>query len=514
MDGVFALPQAARTDFLRSLVHSFGCAYVCLWRHDSDLYNRLFFLDGFYNVTNNQLQPSTSLGSTLAKTLFHQYQRLTFDVNDDCVPGVAFRNHLPYLELQQLDLLRLSSTEIQKQFIEEARIMTAVFMGCNKGEIELGFSYMSQGDIQRALWSLFPEDFSTHCQSIHQKNPPSSTSSSSSFISLSTGSPEITLGVVPAMPTTQTSPQQQRMEPLAQVIPSHFPTPEGEDDALIRAFLHVISSPSSSTSQQHQPQQNLPDYTSVVRRESTAFKRYRSDVSTNVTPQMGSNFQRQSLLNRSFSLLRSLNFVRMREPIHVAPPTGTQLNHIISERRRREKLNESFQALGAILPPGTKKDKASILTTAKETMKSLMDEIEKLYISNQQLMTFLSEKGALSTEENIAISSNERFKVEVSDVLESSSSEGRMVDLQVISVRGESSQVDILIRLLRFLERLQNVSLISMAANNHITQRAAINQLTFRLRILEGSEWDEPAFLEAVRRVVDDLVQCQVDQSF
>jgi len=35
-------------------------------------------------------------------------------------------------------------------------------------------------------------------------------------------------------------------------------------------------------------------------------------------------------------------------------PTSSQLNHMISERRRRERLNESFEALRGLLPPGSK----------------------------------------------------------------------------------------------------------------------------------------------------------------
>ncbi|XP_061361462.1 putative transcription factor bHLH041 [Gastrolobium bilobum] len=517
MDDVFSLPEVARTDFLRSLVHSFGCAYICLWRYDSNLSNLLFFLDGFYNVINNQ--PSSSLESSVSERLFNQYQRLTFDVNDDCVPGLAFRNRLPYLELQQLDLLRLVSTETQTQFFQEARIKTAVFMGCNKGEIELGFSNISPADIKTALGSLFPKDISIHSQSMDQ-NPPSS--SSSSFISLSTGSPEYssllfsipgttslshfpeTLGVVPTMqptvPASQTSPHQQ-------AIPSLFPTLEGEHDAIIRAMLHVISSPPSSTSHQHQPQQNLP-YTSVIHPEATAFKRYRP----NITSQLGLiSFRRQSLLNRSFAFFRRLNLTRMRELVQATHTTSAQLHHMISERRRREKLNENFQTLRTLLPPGTKKDKASILTTAKETLSSLMAEIERLSSRNQQLITLLSAKESTINEESKGSSSNERLHVRVSHVLESSSSEEQMVDLQVI-VRGESSQVDILIRLLEFLKRVQNVSLISTDVNTHTTEETAINQLTFRLRIIEGSEWDESAFQEAVRRVVADLIQWQLDQ--
>ncbi|KAK7329015.1 hypothetical protein VNO77_23160 [Canavalia gladiata] len=523
MEGVFSLPVAARTELILSLVESFGCTYICLWEYDSISTKRLSFLDGFYNVRNNQ--ESSSLG-TVAQRLFNQFRSLTFDVNDDRVPGLAFRNQRPYLELQQLELLRLASTEIQAQFFQEARIKTAVFMGCNKGEIELGFLNMSQVDIQAALRSLFPEDFSRHSQQMDQ-NPPSS--SSSSLRSISTGSPEYSSllfsipgtsqphfpetlgGVVPPMqPVPNTATSSHNIQTLSQVLPTQFPTPESEHDAIMRAILHVLS---PSSSHQHQ---NLP-YASVVHPEASAFQRYRSDhLGPNMTPQIGSNFRRQSLMKRSFAFFGNLNFMRMRERIQVTSrPTNTQLHHMISERRRREKLNENFQALRTLLPPGTKKDKASILTTAKETLSSLMAEVDKLSKRNKELTSLLPTKES-TTAETIAkanLSSNERLNVRVSHVPESSSSEERMVELQV-NVRGQISQIDVLIRLLEFLNRAHHVNLVSMDANTHIAEGNALHQLTFRLRIIQGSneEWDEATFEEAVRRVVADLVLHQLDQ--
>ena len=38
----------------------------------------------------------------------------------------------------------------------------------------------------------------------------------------------------------------------------------------------------------------------------------------------------------------------------VQPPSVNQLQHMFSERKRREKLNDSFHALKAVLPPGSK----------------------------------------------------------------------------------------------------------------------------------------------------------------
>jgi len=47
---------------------------------------------------------------------------------------------------------------------------------------------------------------------------------------------------------------------------------------------------------------------------------------------------------------------RSQEEEEDQPPalTSSQLNHMISERRRRERLNESFEALRGLLPPGSK----------------------------------------------------------------------------------------------------------------------------------------------------------------
>ena len=110
-------------------------------------------------------------------------------------------------------------------------------------------------------------------------------------------------------------------------------------------------------------------------------------------------------------------------------------------------------------------------------------QIEKLSKRNQQLEAVLPGKETSKTEEaKISLSSNERLSVRVSHVPGSSSSGERMVDLQV-AVRGQSSQVDILIRLLEFLKQDRNVNLVSLDANSHMAEGTALNQVTLRLRI-------------------------------
>ena len=247
-----------------------------------------------------------------------------------------------------------------------------------KLKFDFPFLFNIQVDIQTALRSLFPEDFSTRVQSQQiDQNPP--TSSSSSLRSISTGSPEYsslifsipgtsqphfppeTLGasssrVEPTMQPVPNSPHQRAIDIQALTeVPSltQFPTPETEHDAIMRAILHVIS-PTTSYHHEQQHHQNLPysnNFLPVVRPDASAFQRYRQDLGSN----MASNFRRQSLMKRSLVFFRNMNFMRMRERVQATSrPTNTQLHHMISERRRREKLNENFQSLRALLPPGTK----------------------------------------------------------------------------------------------------------------------------------------------------------------
>lgn len=100
-----------------------------------------------------------------------------------------------------------------------------------------------------------------------------------------------------------------------------------------------------------------------------------------------------------------------------------------------------------------------------------MADIEKLNMRKQQLMKDLS--------------GNESLNVRVWHVPESSSSEEKMVDLEV-TVREQSCQVNVSIRIFKFLERIQNLGLISTKTNLHTTEGGTtINVLTFRLGIIE-----------------------------
>lgn len=126
-----------------------------------------------------------------------------------------------------------------------------------------------------------------------------------------------------------------------------------------------------------------------------------------------------------------------------------------------------------------------MLTSTREYLTSLQAQVAELTKRIQQLEANVIAKGA-SHEEAMAAggssSSDEKVNVRVSHVSESTSEEAQLVDLQV-RLRTRSSAEDVLIRILEFLRRDNNVSLLSMEANSHITDSSSTARVTLRLRV-------------------------------
>ncbi|KAK9134169.1 hypothetical protein Syun_013499 [Stephania yunnanensis] len=63
---------------------------------------------------------------------------------------------------------------------------------------------------------------------------------------------------------------------------------------------------------------------------------------------------------------------------NIRPPHHSSRDHIMAERKRREKLSQRFIALSAILPNLKKMDKASVLGDAIKYMKQLQEKVDTL----------------------------------------------------------------------------------------------------------------------------------------
>ncbi|KAL5988366.1 hypothetical protein ACLOJK_036130 [Asimina triloba] len=85
-----------------------------------------------------------------------------------------------------------------------------------------------------------------------------------------------------------------------------------------------------------------------------------------------------SFLNQSFgSVSGQAGLKRTNVGMANKPPSHTQ-DHIIAERKRREKLSQRFIALSAIVPGLKKMDKASVLGDAIKYVKQLQDRLKTL----------------------------------------------------------------------------------------------------------------------------------------
>ncbi|KAL2945222.1 hypothetical protein RDABS01_022933 [Bienertia sinuspersici] len=387
MESVFQLSNGDRVSYLRNLMHSFGSSYICLWTYSPNL-KYVLYISSY----------SIYVGVSLAQKLFNEYKQSVITVGNSIVPGLAFRDKNPCLELQELDLHSLAWSKSQRQFY-----LMAMFLGCERGEIEVGIQQV------RNLSSSSASDY----------------------------------------------------HPLLQnkIINIPFPSPESTDAALTKAYLAILSSESPTCSSSSS--QSYYDY--QIRKKdilsTSAFTSYSYNSISNSSSHQKRDKQMQSLFKRAIVFYRGFHFRRIQEqgsPISIRPgpvPSSTQLHHMISERRRREKINDSFQALRSLLPQPTKvmytyilKDKASVLRTTKEYLSSLEAQLSELIKTNQALETKLA--AATNTQQPLNLITNDQLETAFTN---------------------------------------QNES------------------VTVKLLPVPGIDWDESSFVEAIRNILADL---------
>nr|AXO67713.1 basic helix-loop-helix transcription factor 1 [Plagiochasma appendiculatum] len=89
--------------------------------------------------------------------------------------------------------------------------------------------------------------------------------------------------------------------------------------------------------------------------------------------------------NNTFTSADNRNRAGPRKP--AAGQEDLNVSHVLAERRRREKLNDRFMSLRALVPFVTKMDKASILGDAIEYVKQLQKRIQELEVRVKQAET-------------------------------------------------------------------------------------------------------------------------------
>ncbi|KAF9617719.1 hypothetical protein IFM89_038219 [Coptis chinensis] len=492
MDAVFCLDVEARSHFVKTLAQSIGCSYMCLWSYVPLLPDRLFSIDGWYKEESS----SSSSSGSFTQTLFNAYRQTLHSIDNGFVPGLAFKEGIPYLELHELELRRRTSNEYQRRFYQEARIKVNMKM-----EINNWFQQFQSKELPLPPDQDKPSSSSSSLRSLSVGSP----ESSPLFLNMPSTSytPEFIKGVQIEQPIRPTStamlPHQLPAMEVYNPLRTQYLNPESDNAAMARAMLAVMSSPSSSSSSYSQPIQTNIYNSHNASPKTGAFKEYTSSLGPNIPTKVNSG--KQNMIKRAISIMRNIDLGWRQELAQGIPhQSSSQLHHKLSERKRREKLNESFQELRSLLPPGSKKDKASVLSSTLDYLSGLKNEVLELKKKNNLLEArALHAVGA--SEEAVTGSLNENFDVQIIQVSESTSQE-QEIDLRV-TIRGNCNIVDLIIDILEFLKLMKEVSLVFMNADAAGIQTSSTNRIILRLKLKE-SEWDRPAFQEAMTRIVAD----------
>lgn len=152
------------------------------------------------------------------------------------------------------------------------------------------------------------------------------------------------------------------------------------------------------------------------------------------------------------------------------------------------------------------KDKASVLTTARDYLTSLKAQVDELSKRNQQLEAAARLIAKEDQEEEAACSSStERVTVTLTHVSGSSTDQDQqIIALQVIVRSGECSTEDMVIRILEFLKQVKNLSLMSMKASTWKTElHPNINRVVLRLRV------DDQVYMQSqlLNRLIKQIMQ-------
>ncbi|KMZ63399.1 hypothetical protein ZOSMA_40G00280 [Zostera marina] len=288
----------------------------------------------------------------------------------------------------------------------------------------------------------------------------------------------------------------------------NLPTPEKDDDEMTKAMIVVLSSPTNTSPSGSTTSSSKVDHGRL------GFRQYNSSEKV-----FGIDQKLKSKVNESrpnstkliFSMMRSINDRRVAQLAaasaaaasvqeHHYTKTDNQVHHMISERKRREKLNKSFFALRSELPPRTKKDKASILMATREYLMELKSRISIIKSKNQELENHLSYYGEESTSVKMDINEKQRIEISRNIGLECSISGMQEVNGRIlVRIEENWNVIDLVLHILRCLKVMGNINLVSM---NHLSATA-----TLVVHIKVESDLDVTNLHKSIEREIDETLK-------
>ncbi|WOK97005.1 transcription factor bHLH041 [Canna indica] len=503
--------------------------------------------DGWYNEEDDGGRPTSSAPSP-SRRMFDSYRSSICPIQckyASQIPGCAFKNSLPYIELKDSQLIKLASLQVQRQFYQ-----TAVFLGCTSGEIEFGITASSNANMHMNAQRVFAEEFIQQSALLGDQefvvHPPLDqnrpSSSSSSLRSLSVSSPEYSSVLLPPM-APETSAAAFGLPHAKQAYARHrsatppFPSSARDDAAMTRAMLAVISSTSQAAdrAQRSAVEAGAGRLVGAFRPYNRAFAP-RSEAAAPI-------LRGQKMIKMVINHLRVINLMRSesRTARPEVRPTSNQLHHMISERKRREKLNESFDALRMLLPPATvlgrkrrqhrtygvgravnwfseKKDKASVLAHTRNYLTTLKSQVSELEERNRLLEEQLhqhQDHDRISKQEDD--DSKDRIQIQITRPSQSSSTSDEVQAIHLTITMRAAEQCNMIHLILTVLERLKKLqeditSLLSVEATTRSPQSNSVcMKARFKLQV-KGGFCDEESLKKAVREAVDAAVAASTVQ--
>ncbi|KAH7442752.1 hypothetical protein KP509_03G102500 [Ceratopteris richardii] len=202
--------------------------------------------------------------------------------------------------------------------------------------------------------------------------------------------------------------------------------------------------------------------------------------------------------SHSSSNIASLSYVPTSKPTHAtsAPlKAGNSHDHIMAERKRREKLSQRFIALSAIVPGLKKMDKASVLGDAIKYVKQLQERLKCLEEQVPRTVSVAVQK----SEHDTSSSSNSRK--DLSSHGQQPDIEVRMIDKNVLIRVHCEKRKGLLIKSLVELEKLQ----LSIINANVLLFSETTLDLTFTAQVEEGHEVTAEDIVKALREFFNRL---------
>ncbi|KAG8044941.1 hypothetical protein GUJ93_ZPchr0008g12730 [Zizania palustris] len=254
-----------------------------------------------------------------------------------------------------------------------------------------------------------------------------------------------------------------------------------DDVAIMRAMMAIISSPSASPSSSG----------SACASASSAMPFGRDSVQQPAGPAMSPPQHQEEA-----------------RAVAVASGNSSQLYHMMSERKRREKLNDSFHTLRLLLPPCSKKDRTTVLVNAAKYVKTLETDISELEEKNGKLEKHI-DGGRSDSDAMRARRAQQRAKVQISKQAAAAASQHeeqqqQLVNLTVtVMVMVECDVVELVLHILECLKWMKEVNVLSVDADTYSPQVLLKAIASIKLQIM-GGDWNEASFHEAMTKAAND----------